>query len=95
MLRNSLRNKVKELLASADIEIGGVRPWDIQVHNQKVYSRILAQGSLGLGEAYVEGWWDCNRLDEFSHRILRAVIATGILILLTGQLNRNWCFFSR
>ncbi len=78
MLRNSLRNKVKELLASADIEIGGGRPWDIQVHNQKVYSSILAQGSLGLGEAYVDGWWDCNRPDEFFHRILRAELDTRI-----------------
>lgn len=37
-----------------------------------MFSRVLAQGSLGLGESYMDGWWDCERLDEFFFRILRA-----------------------
>ena len=38
----------------------------------RFYARVLAQGSLGLGEAYMDGWWDCERLDEFFYRILTA-----------------------
>ena len=60
----------EHLLAAADIRIGGDRPWDPQVHRQRLYSRVLAQGSLGLGEAYMDGDWDCQRLDEFFYRIL-------------------------
>jgi cyclopropane-fatty-acyl-phospholipid synthase len=30
----------------------------------------MAQGALGLGESYMDGWWDCERLDEFFYRIL-------------------------
>jgi cyclopropane-fatty-acyl-phospholipid synthase len=68
----TLRKKVEHLLSIADVEINGSRPWDLQVHNNKFYHRVLASGSLGLGESYVDGWWDCNSLDEFFHKILRA-----------------------
>lgn len=60
------------LLAQADVELNGDRPWDIQVHDPRLASRVLARGSLGLGESYMDGWWDCEALDEFFCRILRA-----------------------
>ena len=45
--------------------------WDIQVHDTRFYKRVLTQGSLGLGESYMDGWWDCKRLDEFFYRVLK------------------------
>ncbi|MDX5363878.1 MAG: cyclopropane fatty acyl phospholipid synthase [Pseudazoarcus pumilus] len=63
---------VAELLAEADVQIGGDRPWDLHFHHPETAERILARGSLGLGEAYMEGWWDCDRLDEFFARVLAA-----------------------
>jgi len=72
MALNNFRYKVERLLSFADVKIDGDRPWDLQVHNEDLYARILAEGSLGLGESYMDGWWDCNRLDEFFNRILRA-----------------------
>lgn len=62
---------IKKMLASVDVEIGGSRPWDIQVHNTKLYSRVLCFANLGLGEAYMEGWWNCTALDQFFYRVLR------------------------
>ncbi len=67
MSHDKLRKKAEWLLSLADVEIGGERPWDLQVHNEKFYQRVLAEGSLGLGESYMDGWWDCDRLDEFFH----------------------------
>jgi cyclopropane-fatty-acyl-phospholipid synthase len=61
-----------ELLATADIRVGGDRPWDIRVDHPDTFDRILTRGSLGLGESYVDGWWECDQLDEFITRILRA-----------------------
>jgi cyclopropane-fatty-acyl-phospholipid synthase len=72
MTLNSFRDEVERLLSFADVKIGGDRPWDIQVHNEDLYARLMAEGSLGLGESYMDGWWDCKYLDEFFHRILRA-----------------------
>ena len=63
---------IKELLANADVELNGARPWDMQVHDPSLYDAVCRQGSLGLGEAYMAGLWDCARLDAFFHRILRA-----------------------
>ena len=80
MSHSNLRNKIEQLLSYADIKIDGARPWDIQVHNDGFYSRLLAKGSLGLGESYIEGWWDCDRLDKFFHRVLQAKLDTRIKI---------------
>jgi cyclopropane-fatty-acyl-phospholipid synthase len=67
-----LKNTIQDLLDVSDVRIDGDRPFDIQVHDQRFYSRVLAEGSLGLGEAYMDGWWDCSALDEFIDRVLRA-----------------------
>jgi cyclopropane-fatty-acyl-phospholipid synthase len=71
MSHKDLHEKMEWLLSLADVEISGVRPWDIRVHDDRFFQRVLAQGSLGLGESYMDGWWDCDKLDEFFHRILR------------------------
>ncbi|WP_018951388.1 cyclopropane fatty acyl phospholipid synthase [Thioalkalivibrio sp. AKL12] len=68
----SARQQVTQLLRSADVEVGGQRPWDVQVHDERLYRRILAEGSLGAGEAYMESWWDTERLDALFFRLLRA-----------------------
>lgn len=63
---------VTELLRGAGVEIGGGNKYDINVLNEGFYKRVLVQGSLGLGESYMDGWWECEELDEFFNRILRA-----------------------
>ncbi|MCR0998375.1 cyclopropane fatty acyl phospholipid synthase [Serratia rubidaea] len=61
-----------EMLSMADIEINGTRPFDIQVKNPEFFKRVLQEGSLGLGESYMDGWWECERLDCFFQRVLSA-----------------------
>ncbi|MBS1230619.1 MAG: cyclopropane-fatty-acyl-phospholipid synthase [Proteobacteria bacterium] len=77
-----------ELLDEADIRIGGDRPWDMQIHHAKTAEYILARGSLGLGESYMEGWWDCPQLDEFIARLLAARLdeRAGSAVLLLQAL---------
>ena len=67
----AFRNTVQQLLKQADVEINGDRPWDIQVHDERFFGRLLADGSLAAGESYMDGWWDCEQLDEFFAKILR------------------------
>ncbi len=69
---------MKRILALADIELNGDRPWDIRVHNEGFYDRVLGQGSMGLGESYMDGWWDVLQLDEFFHRVLKADLAAKV-----------------
>ncbi|MGO4743021.1 cyclopropane fatty acyl phospholipid synthase [Serratia quinivorans] len=63
---------VEELLSAADVAINGNRACDIKVHNPALFKRILQEGSLGFGESYMDGWWDCERLDTLFTRILQA-----------------------
>jgi len=63
---------VRSLLDLAGIEINGARAWDIQVNDERFYRRVLSDAHLGLGEAYMDGWWDCERLDSLIHKVLRA-----------------------
>ena len=63
---------IRDLLEPAGIKINGSNPWDIQVHQTAFYDRLLRDSTLGLGESYVEGWWDCQAIDQF---ITRAMLA--------------------
>lgn len=69
---SSYRLEVEELLSIADVEIDGRRPWDIQVHHPDFYQRVLAHGTLGAGESFMEGWWDSQDLDGMMYRLIRA-----------------------
>jgi cyclopropane-fatty-acyl-phospholipid synthase len=65
------RRIIEQLLAETGIRIGGPEPYDIQVRDERFYARVLKDGSLGLGESYMEGWWDCGRIDELIARLLK------------------------
>lgn len=70
MSHDSLQERAEQLLALADVHINGNGPCDIQVHDEQLYSRVFAHGSLGLGESYMDGWWDAEDLPGFFTRIL-------------------------
>lgn len=71
-MATSLRAEVDKLLDKAGIQMNGSNPWDMRVHNDRLFNRIMKQGSVGLGEAYMDGWWDAPQLDEFFTRVLQA-----------------------
>ncbi len=92
---------VSGLFARADIRMDGQRPWDIDVHDGRFYRRLLSDGTLGLGESYMDGWWDCASLDELCCRALRAgldrqvrfnlgaAVATAVAVCLNLQNRRR------
>lgn len=78
------KNIIEETLLLANIKINGNDPWDIQVNDNRLFDRVLRDGSLGLGEAYMDKWWDCKMLDEFFYRVLSSNLDKKIEI--------NWNF---
>ncbi|MEX2600362.1 MAG: cyclopropane fatty acyl phospholipid synthase [Balneolaceae bacterium] len=74
--KNGMDQKDKQLLrhylGKADIRVSGNRPWDIRIHDERVYSQILAEGSIAAGESYMSGWWDANELDRFFEKVFEA-----------------------
>jgi len=65
---------VQRLLEKADVVVNGSRPWDIQVHDEQLYRRVLAGGSLALGKSYMDGWWSVGSIDQFMERVLTSDI---------------------
>ena len=78
----NMQDRVQELLDLTGVKLNGPNPWDIQVHNDRLYRRVLTQGSLGLGEAYMDDAWDCERIDELVTRLLRNDIR--------GHMRKRW-----
>lgn len=90
-MMSSYKDLVQNLLNYADIQLDGNRPWDIKIHNNLFYKRVINGGSLAFGESYMEGWWDCEKIDELVTRILRTKLHNRIsfnlrnLITLIGS----------
>ena len=84
---------MQALLRGSGIELNGPNPWDPQIHHRDTLSRVLARGTLGLGDSYAEGWWDCERLDEFFARAMRSGVEErlyGLDMWWAGLRARLW-----
>lgn len=77
---------ISGLLAGTGVALNGSNPWDIQVHDERLYRRLLQDAALGLGESYMDGWWDCEALDECINKILLA----GLDRKVTGNWKTTW-----
>lgn len=61
---------LRRLFEEVGVTVNGGEPHDIQVHDSRFYRRVLRDGSLGMGESYMEGWWDAEAVDELVYRML-------------------------
>jgi cyclopropane-fatty-acyl-phospholipid synthase len=85
------KKQVEALLGEAGVGIDGDQPWDMRVNDERLYARVLAGGSLAVGESYMDGWWDAEQLDEFFARIHRAQLdrkVRSVPFLLHAALGR-------
>ena len=81
-MQNSIEKRVQKLLEGTGITINGSNPWDIQVKNENFYKRVLTEGTLGFGESYMDGWWDCETIDT--------LITRAFEVNLVEKLKSNW-----
>lgn len=77
-MSNNAEQAVKALFREAGIGFGNEHPWDIRVRDDRFYTRVLKGGSLAFGETYVDGWWDCEALDECIFRLLRSQMESKV-----------------
>jgi cyclopropane-fatty-acyl-phospholipid synthase len=69
MSKSISQRVIESILEPQDIHINGNRPWDMVVRDERVFRDIVTRGSLGLGNAYTQGWWDSPALDEWMYRV--------------------------
>ncbi len=77
-MSSKYKNLFENLLELADIKINGNNPWDIQVKDERFYKRAITEVELGFGEAYMDGWWDSEKIDELIFRILRSDLISKV-----------------
>ncbi|MFM8954742.1 MAG: cyclopropane fatty acyl phospholipid synthase [Actinomycetota bacterium] len=77
-MSSSSKKLCATILERASVPVDSSEPYSIRVHNQKIWDRVVAQRQLGLGEAYIDGWFDCDALDEMLTRLV-SVDATNSL----------------
>jgi cyclopropane-fatty-acyl-phospholipid synthase len=80
------RSLLESRLEGTGVEIDGPDPWDIRICDPRCFRRVLARGSVGVGESYMDGDWDCEQLDELFVRLFRAraeqrMLSLGKLLL--------------
>ncbi len=83
---------LRSLLEAADVRLDGARPWDVAVRDDRLMDRVLSQGTLGFGEAYMDGWWECGRIDEMIFRLLRADLYAHLRPDWRMLLRAGWSF---
>ncbi len=88
MSSKKAKNTVQTILSKAGIQINGNADWDIQAYNENLYRRIISEGSIGLGEAYMDGWWDVKQLDQFFYKIFQFNLKKHV----EGNVNYLWLF---
>ena len=66
------KQTVRDILKLAQIDLNGERPYDLRVNDERFYTKVLSGGVVAFGESYMDGWWDCERLDEMVYMALRA-----------------------
>lgn len=71
ILPRSIQARCKRWMPSP-VTINGSNAWDPKVRDDRVYEAVFYRGTLGLGEAYMDGWWDCQALDVFFEHVFRA-----------------------
>jgi len=62
--------RLERQFAECGIDIDGPNAWDIQVNHEDFYARVFADGALGFGESYMDGWWDVRDLVGCIYRLL-------------------------
>ena len=82
-MKNNFKILATDILSLAGVKINGSNPWDIRVSNDEFYRKAITEGELGVGESYMDSWWDAEKVDEFICHILKEKLDEKIQRKLT------------
>ena len=71
-MEKGIEKMVRTLFNSAGVIVNGSGDADIQVKHPDFYKRVLREGTLGFGEAYMDGWWEVEKLDKLCYLVVKA-----------------------
>jgi cyclopropane-fatty-acyl-phospholipid synthase len=74
------KNFALRLLETAGVPVNGTEPWSLQVRDERLWDRVVSQRQLGMGEAYMDGWWESDAMDDMLTRILVSDVLTKVRV---------------
>lgn len=77
--KSTVTELIHHLFSLAGVTVGGNNPWDIQIHDDLFYKKILNNADLELGEMYMDGLWDCSAIDQLIYRLMLVKIDKKVL----------------
>lgn len=84
---NQAKEAIKEILELAGVPINSDEPWSLNVKDERLWQRVMRHKQLGLGEAYIDGWWDCAAIDQMFTKLLavdlHAVLKPNLALVLS------------
>jgi cyclopropane-fatty-acyl-phospholipid synthase len=80
------KNLCLTILDKAGVPINSPEPWSIHVKNEMLWDRVVSQHELGLGESYMDGWWECQAIDQ----MLTKLVTADAVSQLTPSLSIIW-----
>lgn len=78
------RQRLGAQLQLAGVTLDGPQLSDPQIRNERACVRMVMSGTLGAGESYVDGDWDCGALDVLTARLLTKMPTANALLPLTA-----------
>ncbi|MGC6520757.1 MAG: cyclopropane fatty acyl phospholipid synthase [Candidatus Puniceispirillaceae bacterium] len=73
-----VETRVKNLAALAGVTVNGAGAGDIRIKDKRTFTLVARQGTLGLGEAYMAGYWDCDDLETFFEKVFTANLGRSV-----------------
>lgn len=94
MFKAYSKRYISRILAQAGVQLDGSAPCDVRVLDERFYSRLFFSPTLGAGESYVSGWWECDRVDELFYKIARHYQHQNVYptFNLVASTLSNWLF---
>lgn len=87
ILFNPVKKFAYQRLHKLGVGTEGKEPDDMIIHNEWSFHRLAYGGTLGFIEAYIDGWWDCKKLDELLFKIFRRGIFKKVSFPWDGVIN--------
>ena len=71
-MTSSAKRFVLDQIARAGVSLAPAPDAELTIHDERLFARLLRDGTLGLGESYMDGWWDAEPLDSVLFKLAAA-----------------------
>ena len=76
-LEDPMFQQLAEIMEASGLTINGDKEFDPKIHHPDLAKRVFSEGMIAMGESYMDGWWDCDAMDEMVTRAMVCLLYTS------------------